>query len=772
MNLSRALLFALSFIVTSTLTLHVRAQHLPVVEPSEVGLRDEALRPIETIVNTAIADQKMPGCVICVGRHGKVAYLKAFGNRQVQPTEFRMQTDTVFDLASLTKPVATATSIMRLLDQGKLKLSDHVSDYFPEFGVNGKDEITIQHLLIHQSGLTPDNALSDYLDGPEKAWQRICDLKLTAPVGEVFKYSDVNFIVLGKLVEKLSGKSLDVYVNEEIFAPLGMSETGFNPSADLASRAATTEKRSGTWIQGTVHDPRAYELNGVAGHAGLFSTAQDLAVYAHMMLNQGALNNNENGLVSIFSPETFELMTSDYEVSGGIRGLGWDKQTGFSSNKGSKLSSAAFGHGGFTGTVLWIDPKRDLFFVFLSNRVHPSGNGSVNRLAGEIADYIVDAIETDSSDVKFGIDAIRDRNFQVLQGKKVGLITNHTGKDSAGQSTVNILSSAKEVQLAALFSPEHGFDGDLDISKIADSTDQSTGLKIFSLYGENRKPTEQMLSDLDVLVFDIQDIGTRFYTYVSTMGEAMKAAAEHGKSFVVLDRPNPIGGTTISGPMLDPGKESFVGYHSLPVRHGMTTGELALMFKDELGLSLDLHIIPCEGWKREMTWDETSLTWVNPSPNMRSLTQAFLYPGVGLLEMTNLSVGRGTDTPFEVIGAPWIKARQLAKALNAKNLPGVAFVPINFTPSSSKFAGESCGGINVIITDRAAFDSVKTGLWIAVTLRALYPDDWQTKQYNRLLCCDEVWKAVVDVQALDVVAEKAEIGLKEFEDRRKKYLLY
>lgn len=752
-------------------------QPLVLVLPTEPGLDAEKLAEIRPLVMRGIDDSKMPGCVICVGRGGKIGYLESFGNKRLLPQPEAMTVDTVFDLASLTKPIATATSIMRLMDAGKITLQDHVVDHFPEFAPHGKDVITIQHLLVHQSGLIPDNALADYLEGEERAWQKICELKLVAPVGEVFKYSDVNFIILGKLVEKLSGKRLDAFVAEEIFQPLSMLETGFNPAAELRQRAAPTERRGGQWIQGHVHDPRAFALAGVAGHAGLFSTAKDLATYAQMMLDRGTPRQNVPTGLQILTPTTFDLMTADYQVSGGIRGLGWDKQTGFSSNRGTKLSEAAFGHGGFTGTVLWVDPMQDVFFIFLSNRVHPDGNGSVNRLAGAISDIIADALidipdANAASGVRLGIDVLHREQFSLLAGARVGLITNHTGRDSRGTSTVQLLRDAKHFDLRALFSPEHGFDGGLDVSQISNSRDRATGLTIYSLYGETRRPTAEMLAEIDTLVFDIQDIGTRFYTYVSTMGEAMRAAAEHDKRFVVLDRPNPIGGLQVAGPMLDAGKESFVGYHSLPVRHGMTIGELATMLNEELQLGLDLKVVKCEGWQRDASWDATGLTWINPSPNMRSLTQAFLYPGIGLLEMTNLSVGRGTDSPFEVIGAPWIEARALSSELRGMELPGVTFVPIEFTPTTSKFAGERCGGVNIIIIDRHQFEPLQTGLSIAAGLRRLYPNDWDTKNLNRLLGCEAVFESVIDGRPMKQVVESAGAGLDDFLTRRKQFLLY
>jgi uncharacterized protein YbbC (DUF1343 family) len=375
-------------------------------------------------------------------------------------------------------------------------------------------------------------------------------------------------------------------------------------------------------------------------------------------------------------------------------------------------------------------------------------------------------------DALTGIDVLERDGFRQLAGRRVGLITNHTGRARDGRSTVQMLHDAPDVTLVALFSPEHGFEGKLDVSRVGDARERETGLKIYSLYGETRRPTPQMLEGIDTLVFDIQDIGARFYTYISTMGQAMRVAAETGRRFVVLDRPNPINGVDVAGPMLDPGRESFVGFHSLPIRHGMTTGELARMFEAELELSLDLHVVPCEGWRRGDYWEATGLLWVNPSPNMRSLTQALLYPGIGMLETTNVSVGRGTDTPFEVLGAPWIDARRLARELNARRIPGAVFVPIEFTPDSSKFAGELCGGINIVITDRSRFEPLRTGFEIAAQLRRLYPQDWNAKASLRLLGNERTLQAILDGRPAREISTVAGEGLAEFHRRRERYLLY
>ncbi len=755
------------------------AQDPSIPTPQANLFEGDRLASLNDVIADAIAAGKMPGCVLCIGRHDGIQWLKAYGNKRLQPSIEPMTTDTVFDMASITKPVATATSIMRLIEDGKLSLSDKVADLFPPFAANEKDTIRIQDLLLHRSGLIPDNSISDYDNGPDRAWERICSLKLTAPVGSAFKYSDVNFIVLGKVVEHVSSQSLHSFSQANLFEPLGMHQTGFRPAADLRAKSAPTEQRNGEWIQGEVHDPRAFALGGIAGHAGLFSTAEDLAIYAQMMLREGAYRSKTGSNVRVLSPATVATMTQGFVVPGGLRGLGWDKRTSYSSNRGDFLSAKAFGHGGFTGTVLWIDPELDLFMIFLSNRVHPNGKGLVNPLAGRIANIAASAISQSSrkqqrthAAVLTGIDVLERNGFRELEGQRVGLITNHTGRNQGGQSTVSLIQAASNVQLKALFSPEHGFEGKLDIAKVADSSDETTGLKIHSLYGATRRPTAEMLADIDTVVFDIQDVGTRFYTYVSTMGEAMIAAAEHHRRFVVLDRPNPINGLDVVGPMLDAKAESFVGFHRLPVRHGMTIGELARMFRDEMKLDVDLTVIACQGWQRSDYWDATGLTWVNPSPNMRSLTQALLYPGIGLLEMTNVSVGRGTDTPFEVVGAPWIDARSVAKQMNEYALDGVSFIPIAFTPISSKYAKELCHGINIVITDRQRFEPVRVGLALAEILQRTHPKSWETKELNRLLSSKATLDSLLAGQSSETREAAISEGTSDFLRRREAYLIY
>lgn len=371
-----------------------------------------------------------------------------------------------------------------------------------------------------------------------------------------------------------------------------------------------------------------------------------------------------------------------------------------------------------------------------------------------------------------GIDVLVRDQFMPLDGRRIGLITNHTGIDRDGVPTSRLLHDAPNVKLLALFSPEHGPTGTLDDTSISNSRDPATGLKIFSLYGESREPTTDMLEGIDTLVFDIQDIGTRYYTYISTMGNAMRAAARHGLRFMVLDRPNPINGLEVTGPVLDDGSQSFVGFHRIPVRHGMTVGELAMLFNAELGLNLDLEVVRMQGWQRRDFYSETGLPWKNPSPNMRNLTQALLYPGIGLLETTNLSVGRGTDTPFEVIGAPWLDGILLASRLNQLDLPGAAFIPVDFTPEESKFANELCHGVNIQITDRAQFRPVHTGLEIARLLRLMYPQTWDLEAYRRLLSSESTWQAIRDGRSIVEIETSFAFDLHHFMERRAPFLLY
>jgi uncharacterized protein YbbC (DUF1343 family) len=499
-------------------------------------------------------------------------------------------------------------------------------------------------------------------------------------------------------------------------------------------------------------------MRGVAGHAGLFSTARDLSRFARMLLNGGRL-----GTARILTPATVEKMTTPATPAGmsSVRGLGWDIDTSFSSNRGELFPIGSFGHTGFTGTSIWIDPSSRSYVIFLSSRLHPDGRGDVTPLRGKVATVAAAALSAapaaqslrsaaprmtgsdfgaslatsvrSSDPVLPGIDVLAREGFAVLKGKRVGLVTNHTGRSADGTSTIDRLHKAAGVQLVALFSPEHGIRGILDAS-VPSTRDDATGLPIHSLYGDTRRPTDAMLAGLDAIVIDLQDIGTRFYTYMSTMGNVMEEAARRKIAVAVLDRPNPVNGWQIEGPSAEEVYDGWLAYiGSMPIRHGMTIGELARLFNEEKKLGVELTVVPVANWRRDYWFDETGLGWVNPSPNMRNLNQATLYPGIGAIEYSNISVGRGTDQPFEQIGAPWIDGRALAGVLNTRALAGIRFYPVTFTPTSSKYAKEQCEGVFMVITNRSALQPVRVGIEVASALSKLYPDRYRLENTERLV---------------------------------------
>jgi uncharacterized protein YbbC (DUF1343 family) len=552
-------------------------------------------------------------------------------------------------------------------------------------------------------------------------------------------------------------------------------------------------------LRGVVHDPTARRMGGVAGQAGLFSTADDLSKFAQALLSGS----------TILPPSVITKMTTPQQppTSTVLRGLGWDIDSPFSSNRGDLLPVGSYGHTGFTGTSLWIDPTTRTFIILLTNSVHPRGKGNVIALRSKIATAVAAALplrvaekdllrlknitgynETQTAgrrmssrngSVKTGIDVLEAHNFDLLAGtsgkKKIGVLTNQTGVDSQGRRTIDVLAQAPGVSLDAIFSPEHGVTGTLDTTDISNSRDADTGVPVYSVYGGTdaaRRPSLDVLKKLDAVVVDIQDAGVRFYTYESTLGYFLEAAAKANVEIVVLDRPNPITGSFIQGPMPDAGRESFVNYGLTPVRHGMTMGELATMFNAERHQNAHLEVVPMEGWMRGDWLDSTGLGWINPSPNLRSLTEATLYPGVALVEGTNVSVGRGTDTPFELLGAPWINGRQLAQYLNARNITGVRFVATTFTPATSNYANQKCEGVNLFVTERNALDAPELGVELASALRALYPQQFHMERMIEIIVNQAVFDAIAKGEDPRRIALDWQDSLTAFQQLREKYLIY
>ena len=758
--------------------------------------------PIAPLVEAAIVRHDLPGAVILVGRGDAVVYHHAFGQRAVRPVAEPMTEDTIFDLASLTKVVATTTGVMKLVEEGRIRLNDPVAQFVPDFGRYGKSGITIRHLLTHTSGLRPDLELEVEFHGADEAIHRAIDEVPEAPPGERFVYSDINFFLLGDIVRRVSGERLDRYAKAQIFDPLGMKETSFLPPESWRPRIAPTEAcptlawpcggADVPFLRGIVHDPTSRRMDGVAGHAGLFSTAADLSRFCRMLLGGGRL-----GAARVLSAATVARMTAPSTPAEmrAVRGLGWDIDSPYSSNRGELFPIGSYGHTGFTGTSLWLDPGSKSYVIFLSNRVHPDGMGDVTALRARVATIAAAALlsandagrasqarqdrgvesparHSSRDPVLAGIDVLAAENFARLRGKRVGLLTNQTGRSRDGASTIDLIAKAPGVTLAALFSPEHGIRGQAD-EKVVSSRDEQTGVVIHSLYGEAQRPSSAMLDGLDVIVVDLQDVGVRFYSYPVAVAYVLEEAVKRQLPVVVLDRPNPVDGFDVEGPAQDAGGNRYVGYLPMPIRHGLTIGELVRLFNGEAQIGADLTIVAMKNWRRDDWFDDTGLAWVNPSPNLRNMVAATVYPGVGAIEGTNVSVGRGTDTPFEQIGAPWIDGRALSAALNASALPGIRFYPVSFTPAAGqKLGGEVCHGVFLIVTDRDRLRPVRVGLQIASTLSKMYGEQFRLEDAATLFgpkAMLEKIRAGADPAAIAAswAADQAKWRL-----TRAKYLLY
>lgn len=726
---------------------------------------ETALAAIPDIVEREIAAGNLPGAVVLAGDREKILLREAFGKQALAPRSEPMSEETVFDLASLTKVVCTAPAVMQLVEKARLRLDAPAARYWPAFQRNDKARITVRQLLTHHSGLRA-GLQGEGWSGYGAALGKTAAEKPIASPGAGYLYSDINFIVLGELVRRVSGLPLDRYCARNIFRPLGMTHTMFRPGRAQRARSAPTEPRGGRMLRGEAHDPTASRMGGVAGHAGLFASADDLALFARMLLAGGRGNG-----VRVLRAESVAAMLASQSPPGATRqrGLGWDIGPG---DGNGTLPPGFLGHTGYTGTSLWLDPASGLYVIILTNRVHPGGQGNAKPLRQAVAGLLSDALgrSPQKPGLQTGIDVLEAEAFAPLAGLRIGLITNHTGRDRSGRRTLDLLRQAPGVKLAAVFTPEHGLEGRLE-GKIASRFDDATGLPVHSLYGDARRPTDAMLDGLDALVFDVQDAGARFYTYTTTMAYALEAAAKRSMPLFVLDRPNPIG-DAVQGPMLETELRSFTGYFPMPVRHGMTAGELACMFNVENRVGAKLRVIRLRGYDRRAWLDEAGLDWVAPSPNLRTLTQAALYPGVALVEGANVSVGRGTETPFELVGAPWIDGSGLADYLNARAIPGVAFAAAEFRPDAGPYAGRRLEGVRITLPDRNALDAPALGVEIAAALHRLHPQAFELDQTLPLVGAGWVLRAIRDGEDPKAIARRWEQELAGFRVLRAKYLLY
>ncbi|MEJ2581599.1 MAG: serine hydrolase, partial [Acidobacteriota bacterium] len=554
-----------------------RAMTLRTARPEDAGFRPGGMDEVDRVLDEFVAEGAFPGGVVAVGHRGALVHLHPFGKLSYDDDAPAVTADTIYDLASLTKVVATTTMAMIMVDEGRLDLDEKVQDYLPLFQGPGKNKVTVRHLLTHRSGIDWWAPLYKELQGPEAYLQRIQGMALVYEPGTDYKYSDLGMILLGEILQRVSGQPLEEFVRERVFEPLKMTDTLYRPGADLLPRIAPTEYDDwrGRMIRGDVHDENAFALGGVAPHAGLFSTAGDLARFAQMLVNGGVLEHHR-----IISRETVGLFTRKAGDEGSTRALGWDTKSPENSTAGSYFSPRSFGHTGFTGTSIWIDPDRELFLILLTNRVHPTRENQLIREARPaVADAVVNALtdeyrelpDVPSQVVEVGLDRVAKGEDHGLRGKKLGLIVHAASVTADGRHAIDVMHDAK-LDVARLFTPEHGLRSRAAAGEhVENGRDPESGLPVVSLYGDRRKPTSKDLEGLDALVFDLQGAGVRFYTYVSTLILTLESAAEAGIDFIVLDRPNPLGGERIEGPMSAPRDEvpeSFVNLAPGPMVHG------------------------------------------------------------------------------------------------------------------------------------------------------------------------------------------------------------
>jgi uncharacterized protein YbbC (DUF1343 family)/CubicO group peptidase (beta-lactamase class C family) len=882
-----------------------------------------------------------------------------------------MTENTLFDMASLSKNLSTSTSIMQLYEAGKVtSFDDPVQKYLPAFNPTNdpvRAEVTLRMLLTHTSGEPPDINLKDPwgLAHPDKAEgiERALTTQLISAPGEIFRYSDVNFILLGDIVETLSGESLDVYAQTHIFQPLGMTDTRYLPLAKacgphriIGAAVAWAPKHkskkypciAGDWntsllsriapeahddesksnpsanpdfdrlLRGTVHDPTTRRMGGVAGHAGVFSTAHDISLFAQALLDrlagrpsnfplqqstllqmtapqqpghyagqltlantaeQSAIVMGEKGASPLLAPRYPAIHHQD------LRGYGWDIDTAFSKPRGLLFPIGSFGHTGFTGTSLWMDPGSDTYIVLLANAIHPRGNAPISNLRGEVATAAAQTLHLytnepgaattepgapssarpdtpasstnaeprqggvsgearpasrypeasgsglisgakekglqplgsaspDTTTTLTGIDVLESTHFAALTSLaaqhnntlRLGILTNQTGLDAHGRRTIDILATDLPkvilgAHLATLFTPEHGIFGKQDTTAIAAETDPATGLHVTSLYGahdSDRRPSHDQLKDLDAVVIDLQDAGVRTYTYEAITGYFLEAAAHelhdfhHDLQIIVLDRPNPIDGLAVEGPVSDPGLEDYNDYTQVPLRHGMTLGELARFYNGSKDLGAPLTVIPMQHWSRSEFYDQTGLLWVDPSPNLHNLTATALLPALTLLETTNVSVGRGTSTPFELFGAglpardaktgeqspAWFHAAEVAAALNARHLPGVTFSAVTTPVDNDRvhpFHGQTIEAVRInldTVQARNTLDSPELSIEILSALHRLYPTRFHLDRAMRFLANAATMQALERGDDPRSIAASWQPALDKFRAARQPFLLY
>lgn len=801
-------------------SINVFLSNLPVQQISDSYTGDEftadELSSIDTFIENEIANG-FPGAVLLILYKGEVVKETAYGSAQIYngleklTVDVPMTTETLFDLASLTKSFATTLSILKLENEGKMNSDDLLYSYFPEFQTPEQKTITIASLLTHTSGLDvsfpfykPNHfqyGNEFYSRDPETALSMIHQLPLAYPPMTSSLYSDLGYLLLGKTIEKVVGTSLDDYTYNEIYQPLGLKSTFYLPleKGISTSSIAGTERLGNTrdgrydWegirtypLIGEVHDELAYyTMQGVSGHAGVFSTAHDLAQLCQLFLNGGTYQHQ-----TFFTPNLLEKYLKPSSIDSNYL-MGFDSGLAPLTFRryGLMPSEEAYGKTGWTGTMVLIDPAVDLSIILLTNKRHTAiqdnqfvgsdfETGNYAAIVTQIYEallnhpsYTLDSIDESVNTVKkpieLGIDQF-EKYKHLFDQKKVGLITNGSGKNTKGLHTIDLLHLSTD--LTALFSPEHGIRGEYEAGVwVEDTIDAPTGLPVYSLYNETKAPTPEMLQNIDIMAYDIQDVGVRMYTYIYTLISSMEACAKQNIPFVVFDRPNPTGGL-ISGNLLEPEFESSIGKFALPIQYGLTVGELALYLNEQLSLGCDLTVIPMNGWTHSGYYSDYACSFTAPSPNMKTIQTAYAYPATVFIEGTNVSEGRGTDYPFEIIGAPFINPYTLADSMNTFNLDGVEFVPTSFIPTKSKYAKQLCFGVRLIITDPAYFDAVQTGLSLVYQLYKEYGNLIEFKPILNLIAGTDLI-SLLENETLESMIHQFQVPPR-YAEQIKPYLMY
>lgn len=640
----------------------------------------------------AVRASNSPGAVAYVGNTTAPVFFDAVGHAQLEPVRLDAQKRAIYDLASLTKVVATTTALLLLRDQGKIDLDRKVGDYL---GISAFRNITVRHLLTHTGGLVPGRPFYRTHTSIDGILDECAEKGIESAPGQSWRYSDVGFMLLGRLVERVAGQALDRFCADRIFTPLGMTDTCFNPPESLRSRCIPTERCAwrGRIMQGEVHDENAYAAGGVAGHAGLFSTAEDLARFCRAFLSGNLLA---------------ESTLDEIGVKGQVpsypwQGLGWALDPWDTKTTGFLPSRRALGHTGWTGTSLWMDRDTGIFAILLSNTCHPSRSRRDNKtLRNTFYASVARALYPHRANTHAGLDRLLKERFYILRdSRRVALLTNHAAVDELGRHILDVFGLGPSHKLHVLYSPEHGIRGTYEAGATVAS--ESGDVPVVSLYGKRKRPSRAELAEISYFLIDLQDIGSRYYTYMATMRECMAACAEAKKTVLVLDRPNPLGGVVLEGPVAEQ-TGSPVCCAPIPVRHGMTMGELAVFFlRQEFSKhKLSVYVQLLDSWRSDLFFQECAYPWVPPSPNIPTPLTALLYVGTCLFEGTNLNEGRGTETPFHVIGAPWLDAEGVIARLDAGDMGGCAVSPCRYTPraipgkaSNPRYKDEECHGIRI-----------------------------------------------------------------------------